>query len=182
MGDDSSSVSPHIRASQARQDGDVDALLDMLASQDRMERLAAVTRLGGVSDTRVVPALIRSTQATDTRLRVGAVRSLAERDDDRAREELVRLASHDATFEVQFAALEALAAHQDSRAPQLITQALARTDIPWRRWYVRWAAKTLVALRAHHVVGDLSEIRKSAGVSERIRLARAIRRLRRNGS
>jgi HEAT repeat protein len=64
---DHSEYSKHgsIRARQAHERGDLDTLLSLLNSTDRLDRISAVANLGRIKDPRVVAALRRCLHAGD---------------------------------------------------------------------------------------------------------------------
>src|SRR5438045_169316 len=68
---------PAIRAREAGEQGDIETLLTFLSSTDRLRRIYGVVNLGRTKDPRAIPALIRCLSSSDERLRIGALKSLA---------------------------------------------------------------------------------------------------------
>jgi HEAT repeat protein len=170
----------HTAARKARVEGDVDALLVMLADTDRVVRLAAVANLGDPRFTRAIPALLRCLQSRDENLRVGAVNALADVCDRRAVGHVLDVAANDDGFMVRIAAMSALARLGDRRVIPLIRAALKRPEKS-PHWTRRWAADKLAQLRAVETIPDLEEARHGAGLFARWHIRQAIRQLNRLG-
>jgi HEAT repeat protein len=165
------------KAREARERGDVETLLHMLNGADRAEQLAAVANLGESTDSRVVKALMRCLRTRDERLRIGALNALGSIGETNAAPEIFDLATQDDSFGVRVTAMDALGSIGDPRAADLIAATLFQPDVPWPRWYRKWAARKLVELNARSAVADLRRARRGAGLVGRWRLNRAIRAL-----
>jgi HEAT repeat protein len=171
-----------IRARQARERGDVETLLSLLGSTDRLDRISAVANLGQTKDPRAVAALHRCLQAKDENLRIGALKALEDIGDRSAVAHVFEAASADTSFGVRVTAMSTLGAFGDPRAVGLIGEALRRSDNRWPRWYRKWAAKKLVELGDVTAVADLEEAAKRGDLLGRWRLRRAARALKTMGS
>jgi HEAT repeat protein len=172
-------VSSHTLAREARERGDLDTLLTMLADTDRVTRLAAVANMGDPRFTEAVPTLLRCLHAADKRLRIGALRALADIADTTVSDEVARVATDDDSFETRIAAMEALVALRDARAARIIGSNIALARPPFKRWFKKWAATRLVELKATDAIGDLKAAARRADPLTRWRMRRAIRDLRR---
>jgi HEAT repeat protein len=169
----------HTAAREARDRGDVEALIAMLGETDRTRRLAAVANLGDPQFLRASLPLLRCLQAADENLRIGALRALAEIGDSSTAGEIAGAAAEDDSLAVRVAAMEALATMRDQRAVLLIQSALSQPQPKWRQWFRRWAAKKLVELDATEAIPDLEAARRGASPITRWRLRVAVRQLQR---
>src|SRR5262249_27010509 len=135
------------RARQARERGDVETLLSLLASAHRLDRFSAAANLGRINDPRALEALVQCLQSSDNGLRASALRGLGRVGGPTEADEVFEVASNDADVKIQITAMDALASMRDLRSHELIAGLLSRRDLPRpRRWYRRWAARRLVDL------------------------------------
>ena len=167
-----------LRAREARERGDLDTLLELLSSSDRLERIYAVANLGDADDPRVRAALVRCLQSSDDQLRIGALKAFANLGAQDAVEDVFDLAVGDTSAEVRVTAIQTLVTLRDRRATEPILTMLRRDDLPWPRWYGKWASKALVELDAVDAIPALEAMRVT-GLVTRLRLRRTIRLLKR---
>ncbi len=171
---------PVIAARNARDRGDVDSLVALLADTDQLARWAAAQNLGDLGDPRAVGPLIRCLQAADPGLQISALKALARIGDPTVTEEVFDVASGDAPFGVRAEAAATLGSLGDARAAKLIGAMLREPDNPYPRGTRKWATKLLVELNGTDAIADLLAARSGAGVVGRWRLWRAIRSLNRS--
>jgi HEAT repeat protein len=166
----------HTAAREAKAQGDVEALLTMLADTDRVVRLAAVANLGDPQFKEAIPSLLRCLASADDNLRAGALNALADIGDRQSVGQMLDVAATDSAFGVRLTAMSALAKLGDHRVVPMIRETL-KTPEKWPHWTRRWAAERLVALRAVEAIPDLQAARRRAGLFGRLRIRRAIREL-----
>jgi HEAT repeat protein len=159
--------------------GDVETLLDLLGSTKRLERVYAVANLGETDDPRVRVALLRCLSASDDNLRVGALKALTKLAVVDAVPDMYEVATTDESDGVRVTAIQGLIALDDPRGVGLAVEMLGRSDLPWPRWYGRWATKKVVELGAVEAVPGLERAARVQGPITRLRIRRAIRALRR---
>jgi HEAT repeat protein len=166
------------RAARARRD--VDALLELLSSTERTDRISAIANLGGIVDPRVLAALRRCLQAEDQHLRIGALNAFAESGVRDAIPEIAACARDDPSLGARVVAVQALPRLGDDpvRIAALIVENLRRDDLEWPRWYRRWAAKHLARYATVETIPHLELALPLLGVTGRARIRRTIRSLR----
>src|SRR4051812_40384584 len=132
------SSEPMDEARMARERGDFDRLLQLLAHGDRITRLGAAQQLGKLGDQRAVPPLVGCLHASDWLLRSSAAKSLGEIGDPSAVEALYSSAVEDENHLVRGGAAAELFRLGDERGFALLSKLLhepeTRSPQHWRRW------------------------------------------------
>jgi HEAT repeat protein len=157
--------------------GDVDFLLNLLTSTDRFGRIAAAQRLGDLRSRRALEPLLRCLNASDELMRVSALRALAKIGDGRAADAIAAIGENDDSFPVRLTAAEALVALGDDRDREVLIQMIRdapRSDHRARKW----ALRKLVEIRATEAIPALESAKEAASGLDRLRIMRALRRLR----
>jgi HEAT repeat protein len=149
-------------AAEQREQKELERLLDLLASTDRLTRLGGAQELGRLGAPAAVEPLVRTLQATDDLLRTSAARALGRIGDESAVPALKETAVGDPASGVRTTAIDALAGIGDSDGLAMLRQ-LAIDPLPLigsaERWFEprppfstrrgelrrtrRWAAKRL---------------------------------------
>jgi HEAT repeat protein len=111
-------------------------------------------------------------------VQVSALRSLAKIGNRGAIDEVYDLAVGAPELQVRAAAAEALALLGDRRGVRLIGRIVSDPDTRFRGATGRWALKLLVQVGGQEALPDLIAAQASAGLVDRWRLNRIIRRLR----
>lgn len=161
----------------ARDAGDVESLLTMLAGTDLMGRRLAALALGDLRTARAVVPLTRCLHARDEPLRNAALKALASIGDRGAVEAVFEAAVTDESFGVRATAAQTLARLEDPRAVEVLGSMLLEVPGRYARSFPKWAAKELVAIGDPRAVPMLDEAALSARGLTKVRLRRAMRRL-----
>jgi HEAT repeat protein len=180
-------------AIDARESGDLAALLDLLSSTDRVTRWAAAQQLGKLGDPAAVDALMLKLQARDDGLRVSTIRALVAIGDPSAVEALIDVVESDPASGVRVTAIEALALLGDPRGGEmlallavdpssLLSTSQRRFDNFKQNGYAserRWATKRLRQLRPPAALPVLEAAHPSSPL-QRLRLRQTRRALRKS--
>ena len=162
---------------------DVKALTDLLATGDRMGRVAAAHALGVLGARESIDSLLRFTHASDWLLRGAAIQALGAIGERRVADVIADIGVTDESMPVRFQAAEALRAMGDSRETSiLISIATTTSSLSWLdRQARRSAVKRLVELRVREAAPLLRSAAASGPIADRLRLTVAIWRLSRQG-
>lgn len=166
-----------LEARAARERGDVDRLLDLLSSTDRIARLAAAQDLGALRSARAVKPLVRCLQANDELLQVSALKALAKIGDNSSIPDVYLAAIEGASAGVRATAAETLAALGDRRAVRIVAAMLNEPNNPYPRSHRKWAGKLLVELRGTEALSELRTSLSQASFSRRWEIRRVVRQL-----
>lgn len=166
-----------LEAREARERGDVDLLLELLSSTDRIARLAAAQDLGALRSERAVKPLVRCLQANDELLQVSALKALAKIGDNSATPDVYLAATEGSSAGIRATAAETLAALGDRRAVSIVAAMLNEPNNPYPRSHRNWAGKLLVELRGTEALAELRTALSEASFSRRWHLRRVVRRL-----
>jgi len=170
---------------RAQEAGDLDFLIDCLATGDRVARVAAAGALGDLGVRKSVDALLRCAQARDWFLRATAITALGKIGDAAVTERIAQVGNEDESLYVRLAAAEALLALNDPRAtgaftgvatgevqrPRLLEERIAERSAR------QTALKRLVDLGVAESVPSLRAAARRGRPSDRIRTRIAIWRL-----
>jgi HEAT repeat protein len=167
-----------VAAFEARERGDVDFLLRLLADVDPLGRSAAAQNLGDLGTKRAVEPLVRCLQATHEGLRISALKALAKIGDTSVVPEVLEIATGDDSFGVRATAAETLGRLGDRRAASVLGAMFGESDIPSPGSFRKWAARLLLELGGTEAIPDLEVAISSAGLLGRWRLRRTINALR----
>src|SRR5579862_5365824 len=164
-------------ARRAREHGDFDTLLRLLAETDRITRLGAAQELGKLGDPRAVAPLVRCLHAGDPLLRTSAAKSLGAIGDPSAKEPLFEAAKEDENRGVRSQAAAELFRLGDSRGFLLLARLLCEPENRSPQHFRRWMARLAVAYPAPEAIPHLRAAKRGASPWARWRLAQAIRHL-----
>jgi HEAT repeat protein len=181
-----SSASPLAAVIDARERGDVDAIIEALADTDREVRWVAANSLRSLKSPKAVEALLRlARDSRDESLRILALKALGATGDPRVASALLDIASEEVPFGVRVTAISALADLKVERAIPLLSAIVADERLARAagsrlnaRSSVRWAIRRLVELNAVDAVPVLERALAHLGLRERRHARRAIRLLR----
>jgi len=170
---------------RAREAGDLDYLIDCLATGDRIGRVAAAGALGDLRIRRSVDALLRCTRAHDWFLRGAAVEALGKIGDVGVSDRIAEIGEEDESLFVRLRAAEALAALNDPRASSVligVATGEAKNSSHWEDGMVERGArqaalKRLVSLGADEALPSLRAAARRGRLSDRVRTRVAIWRL-----
>jgi HEAT repeat protein len=174
-----------VEVRRAREAGDLDFLIDCLATGDRIARVSAAGALGDLRVRRSVDALLRCTQAHDWFLRGTATTALGKIGDTAATERIAEIGNEDESLFVRMSASEALFALNDARALSVLIGVATGEPRKSRHWADRaaergarqTALKRLVDLGVEEAVPSLRATARRGRLSDRIRTRVAIWRL-----
>jgi hypothetical protein len=195
-----------VRAREAREQGDLRTLLDLLVDTDWRTRWAAAQELGRLGDPAAVDPLVRALDRKgDDGLRVSAIKSLAMIDHAAVVPALVEAARHDPASGVRITAVDALAMLGDPRgidmlvdlvlepAPTILVTSERRIrPAEGGRFFAhvvagrdeeiaftrRWALKRLRELRATEALPRLEAAPRPRSFRVRLAFSRTLRTLR----
>jgi hypothetical protein len=171
---------------RARDERDVDALIEILARGERRARVAAAQYLGELGARRGIDGLTRTLHASDLFLRCSSVNALAAMGDPRVVDQIADVGLTDRTYVVRSTAFSALRRFDDPRATDVLLGILEADDLVGlpglsdRRHRVKarqWAAGMLAELGVVEALPALERARSEASGLERWRLRQAIRKL-----
>lgn len=165
----------------AREQGDFDTLLLLLAETDRVTRLGAAQELGKLGDPRAVAPLLRCLHAADPLLRTSAAKSLGAIGDPSATEPLFEAAMEDENRSVRSQAAAELVRLGDSRGFVLLAQLLREPETRSPQHFRRWMARLAVDHPAPEAIPHLRAATRGASPWAQWRLSQAIRHLERLG-
>jgi HEAT repeat protein len=165
----------------ASEQHDVDALLALLSSTDRMTRISAAHGLGDLGSAAAVEPLCRCLQAADDLLRNSVLKALAKIGDARCVPFVYEVATTDESFGTRTTAAETLLRLGDERSVGVLSDLLLSPENPWPQSTRKWFAKLAVECQLTEAVGLLQALRKAARPPAWWRLTRAIRTLGRHG-
>lgn len=171
---------PSLAAREARLQGDLDALIEMLSSDDPKAQVASAGQLRKLRDPRAVPALVASIQAPKTVGKTASLKALRDIGDRRAADAVFNL-TQDASepFEVRATAAQTLLSFGDRRGVKTVAVLFSETNYTHHGRFRKWALPFLVEAKGTEALPYLRAARPEVGVLERRRLDRAIRDLER---
>ena len=166
-----------LAARRAADAGDVAHLLDLLATGDRIGRVAAASRLGELGGAEVVKPLTTCLRSNDFLLRTAAVEALGRIGGPDADERIVELGLDDPSLNVRLAAAAVLARRnrRDVAIRVLVGVVASRSLRP--RVAQRAALKALLQLNATEAAPLLEEIGRRSGPLTRFKIWRVRRHL-----
>jgi HEAT repeat protein len=170
---------PMDEARRARERGDYDTLLRLLADTDRITRLGAAQELGKLRDQRAVAPLVRCLDAGDRLLRTSAAKSLGAIGDPAAAGALHATAVDDSDCMVRSAAAAELFRLGDQRGFAILAQLMHEPETRSPQGFRRWMARLALDCQTPEAIPHLRAAKRGASPWARFRLAQAIRQLER---